>query len=265
MKNTTIFDKDLNPVLEIATQEDLDTIVEYLKTKFSENLTTEQAYKINFPDHTKYADLIAKEIRDFGGNSFVNIFRGEGPTYFEIVCDVASKIKAPYNKSNTVEMVEESIMATILENAWNKMTDAEKEVLLNEIGKANMSAAKGFTAATFQAVFRAGGFASYQLMLVVANGVSKAILGRGLSLAANAALARTASLLVGPIGWALTIIWTLVDIAGPAYKVTIPCVVQVAMLRKKYNSIFCSSCEAMIPNDTFKFCPECGAQLQQNQ
>jgi len=87
---------------------------------------------------------------------------------------------------------------------------------------------------TFQAIFRAGGFKSYQLTLVVVNGVMKALLGRGLSFAGNAALTRTMSILTGPIGWAITGIWTAVDIAGPAYRVTIPAVIQVAVLRQKY-------------------------------
>ena len=33
----------------------------------------------------------------------------------------------------------------------------------------------------------------------------------------------------------ITGIWTAIDIAGPAYRVTIPCVLQLAMLRHKYQ------------------------------
>ena len=38
----------------------------------------------------------------------------------------------------------------------------------------------------------------------------------------------------GPVGWAVTAIWTIFDIASPAYRVTIPCVLHIAMLRQKY-------------------------------
>jgi uncharacterized protein YaaW (UPF0174 family) len=86
----------------------------------------------------------------------------------------------------------------------------------------------------FQAVFRAGGFKSYQLTLIIVNAVLKAIIGRGLSLAGNATLMRTMSILTGPIGWAITGAWTAVDIASPAYRVTIPAVIQVAALRQKH-------------------------------
>ena len=86
----------------------------------------------------------------------------------------------------------------------------------------------------FQAVFRAGGFKSYQLTLIIVNAVLKALIGRGLSLAGNAALTRTMAILTGPIGWVITGLWTAIDIAGAAYRVTIPAVIQVAALRQKY-------------------------------
>ena len=62
----------------------------------------------------------------------------------------------------------------------------------------------------------------------------KAILGRGLSLAGNAALTRTMSVQLARIGWTITGLWTAIDIAGPAYRVTIPAVIHVAVLRQKY-------------------------------
>ena len=39
MKNTEIFDQDLNPVLESASDDDLGPIVDYIKTKAFETLT----------------------------------------------------------------------------------------------------------------------------------------------------------------------------------------------------------------------------------
>jgi uncharacterized protein YaaW (UPF0174 family) len=262
MKNTTIYDKDINPILEVASDEDLEALVEYLKTKLSEGLTTHDAYKLHEPTHSEYADLIAKEIRDMGGNSFANLFRGsEGPCYHEIVCDVASKIKAPYNKEKSIEDIENSILETILTKALDEMTDEDKQELMNDMGGKGGLDKGGFATASFIAIFRAGGFYSYQLTLIIANQIARLILGRGLMLATNATLMRTASVLTGPIGWAITGLWTAVDLAGPAYKITIPCIIHTAMLRKKHNALECNNCEAMLPDTTMKFCPECGNKI----
>ncbi len=261
LSNTSIFDKDLNPVLEIAENDDLDILVGYLKNKMSEDLTDSDAYKRYNPDHTKYADLIAKEIRDMGGNSFTNLVRGTGPSYHEIVCDVADKLNAPYHKNENIEDVEDSILETILKKSLSEMSEEEKESLLEQAeGKSGLKAGS-VTTATLIGIFRSGGFYSYRLTVIIANQVAKAILGRGLTFATNAALTRFASILTGPIGWAITGIWTAVDIAGPAYKVTIPCVIHIAMLRKKLNSITCDNCHSVLTDATIKYCPECGHKI----
>ena len=83
--------------------------------------------------------------------------------------------------------------------------------------------------------FKSGGFKSYQLWVIVANALAKTVLGRGLSFTTNALLTKGASILVGPIAWTITGLWTAVDIAEPAYRVTLPACVQIAYMRKKYK------------------------------
>lgn len=271
MRNTTEFDQDLNPVLEIADNSDLQPLVEYLQQKYSEGLTSSEAYKLYAPNHNEYADLIAKEIREMGGNSVANalrIFKGDtytskGPSYYEIVCDVADKLKAPYNKNQSIEEVEDSILAKVLSTALEKMTAEEKEELLKSLGNQGGSfGIGGLSSAALISLFRAGGFYSYQLTVIIANQVARTVLGSGLTFAANATLTRIMSVIAGPIGLAVTGVWTAIDLAGPSFKVTIPSVIHIAMLRKKYNSINCPQCNEMITNPTAKFCFECGYQIQ---
>ena len=90
--NTVAFDPNLNPVIDAASNDELDVLHALIKTKLSETLSIQEAYKKHYPDHQKYADLIAREIRDFGGNSVANVVRGKGPAYHDIVCDVAKAL-----------------------------------------------------------------------------------------------------------------------------------------------------------------------------
>lgn len=262
--NTLAFDPNLNPVIDAASNEELDVLHALIKTKLSETLSIQEAYKEHYPDHQKYADLIAKEIRDFGGNSVANIVRGEGPAYHDVVCDVAKAIKAPFNKALPIDEIEASILATILSKAFEKMSGDEKKAVLDQVGKPNRSALAGGSVMAFQAIFKAGGFASYALMLSVVNGVVNKTIGRvigqGLPLVANATLSRVMGIATGPVGWALTSLMTLHQIAGPSYRVTIPSVVYVAMLRKSQSVVRCHGCDAVV-DDTFAFCPECGAKV----
>jgi hypothetical protein len=77
-----------------------------------------------------------------------------------------------------------------------------------------------------------GGFATYQLAVIVANAVARALLGRGLSFAAGAALTRALGVVLGPVGWIASGAWLAIDLAGPAYRKTVPAVIQVAALRE---------------------------------
>ena len=228
-------DADLVPLLRKCTNEDLEPLVQYILQKgwLSSGLELTEVYKSNQPNHTVYADEISSEIQRFGGHTFANWFRGgKGASYKDIVCAVAKRLKVNFNENREIEVIEEQILLKILEKAWEKMTDEEKAELLKASGSKTTKIGKQFPVAAFQAIFKAGGFKSYKIMLIVANAVWKFIFGKGLTLGANAALARWAAVLVGPIGWAITAIWTAFDLGSPAYRVTIPCVIHIAMLRQ---------------------------------
>lgn len=226
------YDKDLNPVLERANDEELMPIVEYLLKKLSNGIDIDERYKKNPKKPTEYVDLIADEIRLFGGNSFANFFRGEGVPYKEVVCDVADKLNVSYNQNSAVERIENLILQKILEDSLDKMTDKEKAELMKDLGVKDIPFGAS-TTIIMQILVRMGGFTSYKIAVIVANSIAKFLLGSGLSLAANATLTKALSIFAGPIGWVISSLWMTIDIAGPSYQTTIPCVIQTAMLRQK--------------------------------
>lgn len=235
------YDSDLE-FLGRMNSEDLDDLVYCLthdrdgSVRLTEELTTNELYKQHYPDHVKYWELIAAEIQCFGANTFATMLRGgKGVKYKEILMDVCDKMKVNYNKDSSVERIEGNLLMKVLIDALEKMSPEELKELAEATGVKNTS---GITAeimvGVFQAIFRAGGFKSYQLTVIVVNAVLKALIGRGLSFAGNVALTRIMAILTGPIGWVITGLWTVIDIAGPAYRVTIPAVIQVAALRQKH-------------------------------
>lgn len=229
------YDNDLNPVLERASDADLLPLVEYMLKKLSNGIDTDERYKSDPKKPTSYADLIADEIRLFGGNTFANMARGGvGVPYREVVCDVADKMKVSYNKVSTVERIELLIVQKIFEDSIEKMTEEDRQKLIKDLGIRGIPVGSSATM-IMQAIIKMGGFKSYQIAVIVANSIAKFILGRGLSFAANASLTKIMSIFAGPLGWVISSLWTLIDIAGPSYKTTIPCVIHVAMLRQKQN------------------------------
>ena len=229
------YDNDLNPVLERASDADLLPLVEYMLKKLSNGIDTDERYKSDPKKPTSYADLIADEIRLFGGNTFANLARGGvGVPYREVVCDVADKMKVSYNKASTVERIELLIVQKIFEDSIEKMTEEDRQKLIKDLGIRGIPVGSSATM-IMQTIIKMGGFKSYQIAVIVANSIAKFILGRGLSFAANASLTKIMSIFAGPLGWVISSLWTLIDVAGPSYKTTIPCVIHVAMLRQKQN------------------------------
>lgn len=84
-----------------------------------------------------------------------------------------------------------------------------------------------------QAGVQMSGFLAYQTAVQVAHGVAQVVLGRGFTFATYAGLTQAIGVFAGPVGWAVTGAWTLIDVAGPAYRKTIPAVCHIAYLRQK--------------------------------
>ena len=231
-------DDDLLPLIRKCSNDELDNLVGYITQKggVSCQLKYIKSYKTHYLDHFKYVDEIAAEIQKFGGNTIFNIMRkGKGACYKNIVCDVAARLKVKFNKEDDIDFIEQQILLKVLELSWGKMKDNEKEALLKGImedtGAADLSG--DFPKALITAAVIAGGaVVSYRLALLVANAVARLTLEKGISVAAGAMLSRWVSIFAGAIGIGITAIWTAFDVAGPAFRVTIPCVLHIAMLRQ---------------------------------
>ncbi len=66
----------------------------------------------------------------------------------------------------------------------------------------------------------------------------KKTLGHGLTaVAGKVALKKISGILAGPIGWAITGVLVSINLAGPAYRVTVPACFVVAALRRKPKQI----------------------------
>lgn len=270
--------------------EDLDILVDYITDKGEGRIALDGniCKQLVRCKNTKYYDesdrnLIIEEVRRFGGNSIANVIRdlrnavsygsvldnilpdaGGAVTYKEIVCDVAEHMKVPFSEDSTVSFVEQGILIKILQSSYEKMSSEERALLLKELGIADLSMLKPGATAILIGAAKLGGFKTYQLALIVANAVARALLGKGLSFATNRMVTKIVSIATGPIGWIITGLWTAADMASPAYRVTVPCVVQIAFMRQKLlakiSSKTCGSCETLNTLDS-KFCTACGTAI----
>lgn len=232
-----------------CSNEDLKILVDYItkdekgKTRYTECLTSKECYKQNYPDNiAAFSDEIIHELSRFGGNTLMNIIRGGGVSYKELLCDVCDKMKVNYNKKSSIEVIENNFLQTILINSLEDMSHEDMKALIDSMEIRTMGFGKQAMVAAIQTAILNGGFTPYKMAVIVANAVAKSLLGRGLALAANAALVKAMNIFAGPIGFAASVLWTVVDIAGPAYRVTIPAVAQICYMRRFSQKLLTDKC-----------------------
>lgn len=180
---------------------------------------------------------VATHLRRAGSNDFATYLKrlGAGVPYDEVVLDVAQKLKAPgASEDQSVEHNESRIIEKMFADSLDAMSIDERRALFQSmnLNVVDLPLGSASTILVQQVIAQFGGFATYRFAVVIANMVSRALLGTGLGLATNVALTRTIGTLLGPIGWIATGAWLAVDLAGPAYRKTVPAVLYVALLRQ---------------------------------
>lgn len=229
--------------LDKASNDDLQALCHYLvydkdgDVRLTEGLSQSELFHINYPNNVvALLPAMRNELSLFGGNTLANMFRGHGVSYHELLQDVCDKKDVSYNEKNSSERLEELLLNKLFFEAVERMTDEQIREQMKALNVNVSNYSREAAIAALQTAVRVGGFNSYIIALQLANAVAKFLLGRGLSIAANAALTKWLAVFAGPIGWVVTALWTLIDIAGPAYRVTIPAVIQVAYIRRAVSN-----------------------------
>lgn len=223
-------DEALLQLLLNADKGDIDLLIDYVTNtgKFGFSMSDsvkavlQDAKRQDVPDEETLR-LLVRELQHFGGNTFVNLFRRNGVSYSEIVDDVASHLKMEVLAAASVEEKEALIIDCVFTSSWKKMSDDERSQILRDMG-INGSASMDIPV--------------WQRAALVANSLAQTTAGKVLPLIAGLGIGRVLGVLTGPVGLAITGLYTAYDISNPAFRVTLPCVVQIAWIRLKNSRQF---------------------------
>ncbi|WRG25501.1 DUF3944 domain-containing protein [Helicobacter pylori] len=209
--------------------------------RMNEELTSSTEYQRYGHDYAKYPRRIAEELQRYGGNSFMNFFRNEGVLYKEILCDECDHLDINYNERSATSLIEQNMLSKLLKDSLEKMSRREIKELCDGLGMTNIDKVIGenkqVLIASVLTLFKAGGSHSYALAIAVADAMVRQTLGHGLSsVVGKVALKKTLGILASPIGWVITGALVSINLAGPAYRVTVPACTLVATLRKKLKA-----------------------------
>ncbi|HED2276084.1 TPA: DUF3944 domain-containing protein [Klebsiella quasipneumoniae subsp. quasipneumoniae] len=232
-------DPDLN-LLGQCSNEELQLLVSILitdprdgDTRWTESLTSTPEYRLLAPEHRRYWQLIAAEFQRYGANTLVSLIRlGQGVTYREILEDVCDKLNVNYNLKSTTETIELCLLMKVLEKSLDQMTPEELATFSRNMQLDLTNPTPQLILMAVQAAIRTSSLAALELATVLSASVITS-LGGIATWGTVVVASRALSVIAGPVAIALSSAWMISDIAGPAYRVTIPACIIVSWLRQQ--------------------------------
>lgn len=235
-------DPDLN-LLGQCSNEELQLLVSILttdphdgKTRRTETLTGTPEYRLMAPDHSRYWQQIAAELQRYGANTLASLVRmGMGVTYREILGDVCDKLDVNYNQDSSTETIELCLLMKVLEKSLDQMSQDELSAFSRNMQLDLTNPTPQLILIAIQAAIRTSSLAALELATVLSASVITS-LGGIATWGTVVVASRALSVLAGPVAIVLSSAWMISDIAGPAYRVTIPACIIVSWLRQQHLS-----------------------------
>ncbi len=225
-------DRPLVDLLKAAPHEELSALADIITDQGKGRALLKEADKTEILKHKqrhslqKIATLLDHEVRAFGSNTIANIFRSEPVIYAEVVRDVAGRLGLKgITKDTKVHEVEYGILLNILTKAFKDKSPEEIQAMV-------MSDLEPSSRAKFRKSTENGSYAGAALKSLSALSLAKLV-----SIALTPAvlpigiIARAPAML-NPIGLAITAAWSTYDLSGPAFRVTIPAIAHISLIRQ---------------------------------
>lgn len=194
------------------------------KKRYAEQLSNTKLFCENYPNNIKaFLPEIVNEIQLFGGNTFVNLVRRHGVFYRTILEDVCDRLKVNYNKKLPTNLLETEMLRKVAVTVVEKMTEDDIKKFDENLDKTRL----------MDSIMSDNGAAMMTIIAIVVAQVSRQAATKGALVLFGRALSQRALMVAVPVLNILAALWTVADIASPAYRVTIPFVLTTAFLRRQ--------------------------------
>lgn len=210
----------LRDLLAGATSDELNVLADLITDNGKGRVTLDSKVKTTIMTHrTKgklqaIPDVLDAEIRALGSNTIASVFRSGSVEYHEMATDVAKKLDGKPDPSHDLFDIEDMVMRLAVRKYMREKTFSDYAAMMAQVAQVVKLLVSG--AGTL------GGF--------VASGGAAAIAG--------AIGGRVATLIAPPLAVA-TAGATLYQIASPAFRITVPAVLQIAQIRRaRYKADF---------------------------
>ena len=230
-------DEALVKLLLNADKGDIDLLIDYITNTGKFDFSMSDNVKHVLLDTQRHDEpdeetlrLFVRELQYFGGNTLVNLFRRNGVSYSEIVDDVANHFELKLSTASSVEEKEALIINAVFTTWWQKIEVDERAIILHDMGITLPNNIENLSGVNIP---------YWQKAMLVANNFAQTIGNKELPITveffAKHGVAAALGALIFPMGIPIA---GLISVSNPAFRVTVPCVVQIAWIRLKNSRQF---------------------------
>ena len=212
---------DVKRLLQNATKEEIEGLTEIIEAKS--------------PTPESIIDSFWRNCQSVFG-----YFSGSEPSYKDIVCQVANKLKIDCKNYHDIKEIEIKIAQKVLETVLEKVTPEQRKEMEEELHKIAQkfddTGSFVSTGGIFAALTAAqlSGFGVY-LLASTTLGTITSILGFSLPFTVYTTMSSAISVIIGPVGWIGAGLFAIWKITGPKYKRLIPAIIYIFFLRSKQS------------------------------
>lgn len=225
-------DSDLQ-ILQRCSNEQLKSLLDIIvfddkgKKRLTETLSAKQEFLSNYPSNIKaLIPNIIDEIQKFGGNTIFNVLRGHGVKYREILEDVCDKLKVNYNKNLSTDLLENELLRKVAVTAIEKMSEEDIKKFDQDLDKKRI----------LEAILNNNGPIMTMVIAGIVSQLTRQTGVRGVAMLFGRQLGAKVVAIAVPALNVIAALWTVMDIASPAYRVTVPFTITLAFIRRSLNS-----------------------------
>lgn len=201
--------------------------------RMTERLTSTETYLENYPEQMQaLAPAVADELLRFGSNSIATALRYNTPDSYEtVVRRVCHQMGVKVGKYDNAVTMEHALLEELCESGLKSLTLEELRTVADQLDIPAKGLTKQAIAAAILAAMRLSPVFFRRVAVSMTYEFLSFVIGRGVAVVGARSLQRSLGVLAGPLGWIILTGWTAWDIASPAYRVCIPAVIQVALMR----------------------------------
>ena len=234
----THVDYDLD-FMQRCTNDDLRKLCDILtfnnsgKYRIGERLTKTDSYIEHYPENMREViPEMCQQLQEYGTNSIITLARSGRPdAYVNIVRRVCKKMKVDTDNVTDAIDMERRLLQNVCETAIERMSEEELRELAEEAGIKAKKLTKQLIATAILMAIKKKPQIFYRVAVYVTTRIMALLGGRAAAAVGTKVVQEAFGIVTGPVGWVLLTAWTVWDIASPAYRVVIPAVLQVAIMR----------------------------------